>query len=141
MPPGLSVGLPPELTGALTPDRAGRLPTDSGEVLVTGGPAPTELPEPCGPAPLELTEGAGAVAAAVTVVAADASGSLARCAALSVAVRRTEVTVVAEVATATFACTWRSAELASSAPRSHEAPRLPQPKLNVGVRPAGAAER
>jgi hypothetical protein len=79
----------------------------------------------------------------VTVVAADACGSLDTCAALATAVRRTDVTVLADAATGTFACNWRCAELASSAPRSHDAlpSWLPQPKLNVGFRLAGSATR
>src|SRR5580704_2139179 len=62
---------------------------------------------------------------------------------LAVAVKRTEVTVVAEAATAIFACSWRWADFASSAPRSHDVlpSWLPQPKLNVGFKLAGAAVR
>jgi hypothetical protein len=81
--------------------------------------------------------------AAVTDIVADTCGSLARPAALAAAVKRTEVTVVAEAATAIVACSSRWADFASSAPRSHDAlpSWLPQPKLNTGVRLAGAAVR
>lgn len=84
-----------------------------------------------------------AVLAAVTDMVADACGSLVRPAALAAAVKRTEVTVVAEATTAIFACNWRWADFASSAPRSHDVPPLwlPQPKLNTGFRLAGAAIR
>lgn len=83
------------------------------------------------------------LAAAVTDVVDDACGSLVRFVAVATAVRRTEVTVVAEEATAIFACSWRRAEFASSAPRSHDAlpSWLPQPRLNAGLRLAGAATR
>ena len=81
--------------------------------------------------------------AAVTDTVADACGSVVRPAALAAAVKRTEVTVVAVAATAIFACSWRWADFASRAPRSHDAlpSWLPQPKLNVGFRLAGAAIR
>lgn len=84
-----------------------------------------------------------AAGAAVTLIAADACGSLDTCAALATAVRLTDVTVLADAATATFACSCRWAELASSAPRSHDAlpSWLPQPKLNAGLRLEGAATR
>jgi hypothetical protein len=126
LPPGLSSGL------ALT--TPGRLPTDSGDVSTPG----MVVPGAVGSAELEEV-----AAGAVTVVADDTCGSLDTCAAFSAAVRRTDVTVVAEAATATFACSCRWAELASSAPRSHDAVPswLPQPKLNVGFRLAGVAVR
>jgi hypothetical protein len=127
LPPGLSSGL------ALT--TPGRLPTDSGDVSTPG----MVVPGVVGSAELEEV----AAGAAVTVVADDTCGSLDTCAALSAAVRRTDVTVLAEAATATFACSCRCAELASSAPRSHDAVPswLPQPKLNVGFKLAGVAVR
>jgi hypothetical protein len=130
LPPGLSSGL---ALGA--PTTPGRSPTDSGEVSTPGVVVPGVVGS------LELE---GLVAgAAVTVVASDTCGSLDTSVATATAVRRTDVTVVADVATVTFACSWRWAELASSAPRSHDAlpSWLPQPKLNVGFRLVGAATR
>jgi hypothetical protein len=128
LPPGLSSGL------ALV-DTPGRSPTDSGDVSTPG----MVVPGVAGSAEIEEV----AAGAAVTVVADDTCGSLDTCAALSAAVRRTDVTVLAEAATATFACSCRCAELASSAPRSHDAVPswLPQPKLNVGFKLAGVAVR
>jgi hypothetical protein len=75
LPPGLSVGL------AL--GTYGKLPTDSGEALVTGVLTPA--------------------GAAVTVIVADAIGSLGKCAALAMAISRTDVTADAVAATATRA--------------------------------------
>lgn len=141
-PEGVSDGnraaaLPPGLSAGLALGRSGRLPTDSGEVLVTGRGEPAAPAAPVAPA--EAAELAGT---AVTVVVTDACGSLDRSVALPAAVSRTDVTVVAEAGTVTFACSWRWAELASSAPRSHDAvpSLLPQPKLNAGLRLAGAAD-
>jgi len=132
---GVSVGnrpaaLPPGLSTGLALGRNGRLPAVSGDTSV--------LPGALG--------AAGVVAAglaAVTDTVADACGSVVRPAALAAAVKRTEVTVVAVAATAIFACSWRLADFASRAPRSHDAVPswLPQPKLNVGFRLAGAAIR
>ena len=137
---GVSAGnrpeaLPPGLSSGLAVGTPGRSPTDSGAVSTPG----TVVPGVVGSAELEEV----AAGAAVTVVADDTCGSLDTCAALSAAVRRTDVTVLAEAATATFACSCRWAELASSAPRSHDAVPswVPQPKLNVGFRLAGVAVR
>ena len=133
---GVSVGnrpaaLPPGLSTGLALGRYGRLPTVSGETSVV-------LPGALGSA-----EFVAAGLAAVTDVVADTCGSLVRPATLATAVKRTEVTVVAEAATAICACNWRWADFASSAPRSHDAlpSWLPQPKLNTGFRLAGAAIR
>ena len=95
------------------------------------------------PGRLGSAEFAAVELAAVTDVVADACGSLGRFAAPSTAVKRTDVTVVADAATAIVACNCRWAAFASSAPRSHDALPLwlPQPKLNVGFRLAGAATR
>jgi hypothetical protein len=132
---GLSVGnrpaaLPPGLSTGLALGRYGRLPTASGDTSVVACAV--------GSAGLVVAE-----LAAVTDVVADTCGSLVRPVVLATAVKRTEVTVVAEAATAIFACSWRLAEFASSAPRSHDAlpSWLPQPKLNAGFRLAGAEIR
>jgi len=132
---GVSVGnrpaaLPPGLSTGLAAGRYGRLPAVNGDTSV----------------PLGAPGSAGFVAAglaAVTETVADACGSVVRPAVLAAAVKRTEVTVVAVAATAIFACSWRWADFASRAPRSHDAVPswLPQPKLNVGFRLAGAAIR
>ena len=105
MPPGLSDGL---RAGAETP----------GTVPAVGvRDAPT---------------GVGGVR---TVMAAAAAGSVRRLAALPVAVRVTDVTVAAVSGTVTCACSCRWAEVASTAPRSHEdvPSSLPQPKVKRGV--------
>jgi hypothetical protein len=73
-------------------------------------------------------------------MAADAAGSVCRFAALPVAVRLTDVTVVAVRGTVSCAWSCRRAEPASTAPRLHEdvPSALPQPKLKSGVpAPAG----
>ena len=75
LPPGLSVGL------AL--GTYGRLPTETGEALVTGVLTPA--------------------GAAVTVTAADAVGSLGKCAVLAMAINWTDFTAEAVAATATRA--------------------------------------
>jgi hypothetical protein len=100
-PEGVSDGnsaaaLPPGLSAGLALDRPGRSPAASGEVLVTGRPESAEPAEPA-----EAAELAGT---AVTVVVADACGSLDRPVALPTAVKSIDVTVVAEAATVTFAC-------------------------------------
>lgn len=88
-------------------DRNGRLPTDSGEVVVAGVPAPADgVPVPAG--------------AAVTATVTDATGSTGRYAALAVTVSRTDVTADAVAATVAFASTWRGDEFASIAPRLHD---------------------
>jgi hypothetical protein len=78
-----------------------------------------------------------------TVMDADASGSVRRFAALATAVRLTDEAAAAAVrGTGTWAWSCRCAEVASTAPRSHEdVPSLfPQPKLKLAVPlPAGAA--
>ena len=132
---GVSAGnrpaaLPPGLSTGLALGRYGRLPAVSGA---------TSVP----PGALGSAEFVAAGLAAVTDMVADTCGSVVRPAALAAAVKRTEVTVVAEAATAIFACSWRWADFASSAPRSHDVlpSWLPQPKLNVGFRLAGAATR
>jgi len=134
---GVSVGnrpaaLPPGLSTGLALGRNGRLPAVSGDTSV--------LPGAVGSAEFELV---AAGLAAVTDTVADACGSVVRPVALAAAVKRTEVTVVAVAATAIFACNWRRADFASRAPRSHDAVPswLPQPKLNVGFKLAGAAIR
>jgi len=133
---GVSAGkrpaaLPPGLSTGLALGRYGRLPAVSGATSVPSGTLGSA----------EFV--AAGLAAAVTDVVADARGSVVRPATLAVAVKRTEVTVVAEAATAIFACNWRRADFASSAPRSHDVlpSWLPQPKLNVGFKLAGAAVR
>src|SRR5580692_11448989 len=132
---GVSAGnrpaaLPPGLSTGLALGRYGRLPAVSGATSMLAGA-------------FGSAEFVAAGLAAVTDVVADACGSVVRPAARAMAVKRTEVTVVAEAATAIFACSWRRADFASSAPRSHEVlpSWLPQPKLNVGFRLAGAAIR
>jgi len=97
LPPGLSSGL--ELGTSAMP---GRSPTDSGDVSMPGvvGSDVLAFPE----LELELELEGVAVGAAVTVVASDTCGSLATFAAAATAVRLTDVTVVADVATVTFAC-------------------------------------
>ena len=75
-------------------------------------------------------------------MAPDAAGSVRRLAALPVAVRLTEVTVVAVTGTVSCARSSRIAEVASTAPRSHKAvpSPFPQPKLKLGVpAPEGVA--
>jgi hypothetical protein len=79
-----------------------------------------------------------------TVMAAEASGSVRRFAALAVAVRLTDET--ADAVRGTLNCAWscRCAEVAFTAPTSHEdVPSLfPQPKLKLAVPlPAGVANR
>lgn len=130
---GWSVGnrpdaLPPGLSAWLAPGKKGRLSTVSGDTLMVG-------PSALGSAELV------AVLAAMTEVVADACGPLVRFVALATAAKRTEVTVVAEAATAIFACSWRWAEFAASVPRAHDAlpSWLPQPKLKAGFRLAGVA--
>lgn len=113
---GVSAGnrpaaLPPGLSTGLALGRYGRLPAVSGATSVPPGTL--------GSAEF-VAAFVGAGLAAVTDVVADARGSVVRPAALAVAVKRTEVTVVAEAATAIFACSWRRADFASSAPRSHD---------------------
>jgi hypothetical protein len=132
---GLSVGnrpaaLPPGLSTGLALGRNGRFPTLSGDTSV--------VPGAVGSAELVV-----AGLAAVTDVVADACGSLVRPVVLATAVKRTEATVVAEAATAIVACSWRRAEFTSSVPRAHDAlpSWLPQPKLKVGFRLAGAEIR
>jgi hypothetical protein len=88
-------------------DRNGRLPTDSGEVVVAGVPAPVGGV----PAPAD---------AAVTGTVTDAAGSTGRYVALAVTVSRTDVTADAVAATVAFAATWRGDEFASIAPRLHD---------------------
>lgn len=87
----------------------------------------------------------GLAATAVTFVVAVACGSLSlvRFAVLAKAVKRTDVTEVAEAATGTLACSWRWADFASRAPRSHDAlpSWLPQPKLKVGFTLVGAVTK
>ena len=138
---GVSVGnrpaaLPPGLSTGLAAGRYGRLPAVSGDtsVVLPGAPG--------APGSAEVVA-VGLGLAAVTDTVADACGSVVRPAALAAAVKRTEVTVVAVAATAIFACSWRWADFASRAPRSHDAlpSWLPHPKLNVGFRLAGAAIR
>jgi hypothetical protein len=103
-PEGVSDGnsaaaLPPGLSAGLALDRPGRSPAASGEVLVTGRPESAEPAEPA-----EAAEAAELAGTAVTVVVADACGSLDRPVALPTAVKSIDVTVVAEAATVTFAC-------------------------------------
>src|SRR5580693_441613 len=90
-----SSALPPGLSTGLALGRYGRLPAVSG--------ATSMLPGAVGPAEFAAA-GLAAGLGAVTDVVADACGSVVRPAALAVAVKRTEVTVVAEAATAIFAC-------------------------------------
>lgn len=80
-----------------------------------------------------------AATGAVTAVVAETCGSVGRPVALPATVSRTDVTV-AVAGTLTFACNWRCAELASSAPSAHDVPpsSLPQPKVNAGLGVAGA---
>jgi hypothetical protein len=84
---------------------------------------------------------AGGVAGAfgaVMVTAADAFGTLARSVALAVTVSRTDFTAAALTGTVSCAWSWRGADFASIAPRSHrDVPSAPpQPKLNPGASPA-----
>lgn len=82
-----------------------------------------------------VVDAAARVGGARMVTAPDAAGSAIRLAALPVAVRLTEVTVVAVAGTVSCAWSSRIAEVASTAPRSHKAVPSPcaQPKLKVGV--------
>lgn len=109
--------------------------------VFTNGRSPAEScePTPSGPSPavVELAAEPGAV----TEIATDAAGSLTTSAVLPVAVSWTDFTEVAVEATAICAWSWRTADDASTAPRAHDAVPswLPQPKLNFGVWPDGAA--
>ena len=94
LPPGLSVGnkpatLPPGLRVGLVAGMFGRLPTGSGAVTVSGA---------CGVVEVGFAV-AGVVAGVVTAMAADALGSVARVAALPIAVRLTDLTVAAVTGT------------------------------------------
>lgn len=115
LPPGLSVGPADGM--------AGRVVTESGVVVVT------------------CCCGGTVAAAAVMVTLADAIGSLGRRAALPMAVSVTDLTADASAGTVTCAWSCRFADLASTAPRSHDAvpSLLPQPKLNRGVTLVGIA--
>ena len=76
------------------------------------------------------------------VMASDTAGSVRRLAALPVAVRLTDVTVDAVAGTVSCAWSSRIVEVASTAPRSHEAvpSPCPQPKLKIGApAPEGVA--
>ena len=116
LPPGLSV----EPVEGLVVETPGRLPTGSGDVAGVGCATDAD--------PLIAT-------------VADAFGSLGRLAALPITVSRTDFTVDAVAGTMDSAWSCRSADFASTAPRSHDAvpSLLPQPKLNCGVTLAGVA--
>ena len=134
---GSSVGnkpaaLPPGLRVGLVAGMFGRLPTGSGEVTASGACGlKVDFSGACG---LNVDFG---VAGAVTATAADALGSLARLAALPIAVRLTDLTVAAVTGTVSWAWSCRWADFASTVPRSHaDVPSsLPQPKLNPGAPP------
>ncbi len=127
LPPGLSTGLALVMNG--------RLPTDSGEVFRAGVTGEVLA----GGVGVLVPAGGGAV----TVTVAETCGFLGKFAAVAIAVRRTDVTPVAEAATGICARSWRWAEFASTAPRSHDEVPLwvPHPKLNADFTPAGAACR
>lgn len=118
--PGARVGnrlaaFPPGLIDGLGNARPDE--TDSGDVLPVGVPG------------------------ARTIMDADADGAVTRPTALPVAVRLTEVMVVAVSGTVTSAWNNRCAEVESTAPRSHADVPMPlaQPKVKVGT-PAPAVE-
>lgn len=77
------------------------------------------------------------VAVALTAMVADATASVGRLAALAVADRLTEETVVAVRGRVNCARSCRCADAASTVPRLHDAvpSPLPQPRLNCGVPP------
>ena len=133
---GSSVGnkpaaLPPGLRVGLAAGMFGRLPTGSGAVTVSGV---------CGLAEVGF---AAAAVGVVTAMAADALGSVARVAALPIAVRLTDLTVAAVTGTVSWACSCRWADFASTVPRAHEEvpSSLPQPKLNPGAPPTVGVAR
>jgi hypothetical protein len=116
LPPGLSVA---PVVG-LVREMAGRVPTGRGDV---DGAADVTDVDP------------------LTATVADAFGSVGRLPALPITVSWTDFTSDAVTGTMDSACSCRSADFASIAPRSHDAVPLllPQPKLNCGVTLAGVA--
>jgi hypothetical protein len=108
--------LPPGVRVGLGAETSGRLPMGSGDVVAAGMMAP------------------------VMAMVAVASGSFFKWAALPMTVSVTDRMVDVAV-TVACACSWRSADRASIAPRSQDGvpSLLPQPKLNCGVTLAGEA--
>jgi hypothetical protein len=134
LPPGLSVGLSEAPIG----ETPGRSPTGSGDVVVIGNDAGL----------LDDDEGVGdgeAVGETVPEIwtVEDADGSVDRLAALPTTVNLTDLTDDAVVAIFVSAWSWRWADWASTAPRSHAAvpSSLPQPKVNFGPALVGVACR
>jgi predicted RecA/RadA family phage recombinase len=134
LPPGLRVGLV-----VVTEETPGRLPTGSGDVVVIGDVVGL------GVADVEVDADGDGLVVGLTVpeiwTVADAVGFLVRLAALPVTVSLTDFTDDAVVATVDSAWSCRCADVASIAPRSHDAvpSSLPQPKLNVGATLDGVA--
>ena len=142
LPPGLRVelGVEPEVI-------PGRLPTGSGDVVVIGDEDGSGVAGSDGNSEAEAgAEGDGdTLEAGATVpeiwTVADAAGFAVRLAAVPVTVSLTDFTDDAVVATVDSAWSCRSADVASIAPRSHDAvpSSLPQPKLNLGATLDGVA--
>lgn len=148
LPPGLSVG-PAPVPVPVSVEIPGRLPMFRGDVLVIGDMVVTGVADVVGDADADGVgnwDAAGDVdVAGVTVpeiwTVADAAGSSGRLAALPTTVNLTDFTVDAAAGTADSAWSWRCADVASIAPRSHDAvpSSLPQPKLNFGATLDGVA--
>jgi len=142
LPPGLSVGL---AVGRV--EIPGRLPTGSGDVVVIGAVVVIGDVDGVGVGNSGVdADGDGdGLEVGVTVpeiwTVADAAGFLVRLAAVPVTVSLTDFTDDAAVATVDSAWSCRCADVASIAPRSHDAvpSSLPQPKLNLGATLDGAA--
>jgi hypothetical protein len=129
LPPGLSVGLRVEET-------PGRSPTGSGEVVIGKDDWLGDVDG------LGDEDAAGVTVPEIWTVE-EADGSFDRLAALPITVNLTDFTDDAVAATFDSAWSWRCADCASIAPRSHDAvpSSLPQPKLNVGPALDGVACR
>jgi hypothetical protein len=125
----------------------GRLPTGSGDVVVIGDVDGFGVAGSDGNSDAEAgadedgdTLEAGATVPEIWTVA-DAAGFAVRLAAVPVTVSLTDFTDDAVVATVDSAWSCRCADVASIAPRSHDAvpSSLPQPKLNLGATLDGVA--
>jgi hypothetical protein len=138
LPPGLRVGLVVE--AEVIP---GRLPTGSGDVVVIGDVNGLGVGDVDADGDADGDGDALEVGATVPEIwtVADEAGFLVRLAAVPVTVSLTDFTDDAVVATVDSAWSCRCADVASIAPRSHDAvpSSLPQPKLNLGATLDGVA--
>jgi hypothetical protein len=142
LPPGLSVGL---AVGRV--EIPGRSPTGSGDVVVIGAVVMIGDVDGVGVgnSGVDADADGDVLEVGVTVpeiwTVAEAAGFLVRLAAVPVTVSLTDFTDDAVVATVDSAWSCRCADVASIAPRSHDAvpSSLPQPKLNLGATLDGVA--